>query len=141
MDTGKQSRVDTRRTGELASEFDRLTPVIVEALPRLQGTLTLEGLYEMIERGDVQLWTGDKTFAVSYASQHETCRAVYVMLAGGDGKELLDVILPHIEEWGRQLRAKMIHMDVRPGFVRRGDHTKRGYTLRTMGVSKELSDG
>lgn len=125
----------------LASDWDRLLPVITKALPRMGGTISLEGLYEMVERGTVIFWAGKEAFGIAVVMQHELCKTYNILLAGGDGEELLDKLLPVMEKAAREIGCKTIHMDVRPGFIKRQDHTKRGYKEMAICVAKELHNG
>lgn len=123
--------------------WERLEPIIEKALPRLNGTTTLEGLYDMICDGRAYFFAGKRTFAVGYLMQHETCRSFNAFLTGADGgsEELLEVVVPMMEQFARAAGAKFIHMDVRQGFIGRGDHTKLGYRVDSVSLSKELSHG
>lgn len=126
-------------------EWDRFRDEIIAAMPRLNGTCTEEGLRQLVESGQVGFWAGDKAWAMTVIMEHELCRAMNVFLAGGadgdGGHELVYKLLPVIEKTARDLGCKFIHMDVRRGFIRRGDHVARGYKELCVSVAKDLSHG
>lgn len=123
------------------SAWERLEPVIRDSIDRLGDKGTVEGIYDNICDGRCYFFAGQKTFAVGYIIAYEKCRVFNCFLAGGDGAELLDDLVPLMERFAKTAGCRWIEMDVRPGFVKRGDHTKRGYKLRTMCVTKDLCDG
>lgn len=125
---------------EFAGAFDKWRHAIEKALPLLNGTTTLDGLYEGVERGHVCFWNGPRAWAFSYVLQHELCRSMNVFLAGGEDTEaLLAELLPVIERAARAAHCKFVHMDARMGFIKHS--AKYGYNPVTICFAKELSDG
>lgn len=68
------------------SEFERLKPLLVDALERSGEGDTLEDLYCALKDGEAQFWPAKETVAVT-----EIVKSLNIWLYGGSMKELADL--------------------------------------------------
>ena len=68
--------------------WTRATPLLQRALEHAHGTHELEDLVKAIMAGQLQLWVGEKSAAVSEILTFPRKRALNIFLAAGDMEEL-----------------------------------------------------
>ena len=100
------------------------------ALDRSTGEYTIEDVMQGVQSGDVRLWMGRKSTAAT-----ETARIMHVWLAGGDMRELLEMLAGAEAEHRARGFDQITISDARSGWAR--VLKSHGYVERTVLV-KEL---
>lgn len=90
---------------------------IARALAR-QATHTIEDVEDMIASGMAQLWTGDKSAAVTEIIQQPLSRDFSLWLCGGDLEEICEDMLPRAEKWAKGQGCTRVLTSGRPGWDR-----------------------
>jgi hypothetical protein len=88
------------------AEFDRLWPMLKEAVHRYGETHDKEHVWARIEAGYAQFWALPNSALVTEIQTYETgLREIRGWLAAGDIHEI-KAFIPHLEAWGRMAVAR-----------------------------------
>ena len=72
----------------VSAVWDRARPYIEAALEHAHGTHTVEDVQAAIGAGQLQLWVGERSAAVTEFFNYPRRRALNIFLAGGDLREM-----------------------------------------------------
>lgn len=90
---------------------------IEAALEYAGGTHAVEDIQAGINAGSLQFWPGPNSAIVTEIIEYPRQRALNFFLAGGTLPEL-EVMVPHIEQWGRERGCTIAVFTGRPGWER-----------------------
>lgn len=102
-----------------ALAFDRCAGWIAAALEHSIGGWTLEDVRQAVEAGELQLWPGERAAVVTKLAEYPSFTAIESIAAGGDGDEIVNVLVPRAEAWGRSNGATRAHLVGRLGWQKR----------------------
>ena len=110
-------------------------PRFGEALdPRLY---TLDHLDALILSGRAQAWFGEDGAIVTEIRAYPTgARVIHGLVAAGELAEIVGVLIPRAEAWGRSIGCLMAVIESRPGWVRK--LKAAGYSIHQTAVRKRL---
>lgn len=100
------------------SDWDRCAGWIEAALEHSVGGWTLDDVREAVERGEAQLWAGERSAHVTQIETYPFGKAIEVLASGGDMDELIDVLRPQIEAWAKAQGCVAAHVVGRLGWAR-----------------------
>jgi hypothetical protein len=106
------------------------------ALDHAGRSHALEDVAAMIAEGEAQLWTGERSAAVTLIEDEPRERRLLVWLAGGDLGELVADLRPRIEAYGRQCGCRRMLIVGRAGWERA--LARQGYAPLARLIAKEL---
>ena len=124
------------------SDYARFRGLFAEALdPRLYAVEHLDGL---LYSGRAQIWFGEQAAIVTEVRTYPTGANVIHGLvaaatpasAGAGLDEIVDVLIPKAEEWGRSIGCVLAIIESRPGWARA--LKRRGYAPHQLALRKEL---
>jgi hypothetical protein len=102
-------------------EFDRLWPLLEEAVHRYGETHDKEHVWARIEAGYAHFWALPNSALVTEIQTYETgLREIRGWLAAGDIHEI-KAFIPHLEAWGRMAGCKRAAITGRRGWLRAFD--------------------
>jgi hypothetical protein len=123
---------------ELAQEFQRCRTEIIRALAYTGGSHTIDDVWDLINKGDLQLWCGPHSVIVSEIQKYPQYQCLHFFLAAGRLDEL-EAMYPVVLEWGKQehgvTRASLAG---RPGWARSFLTKKNGWTASHLVLTKEI---
>ena len=117
------------------SDYARFRPLFAEALdPRLY---TIEHLDALLLAGRAQIWFGEAAAIVTEVRTYPTgANVIHGLVAAGDLEEIVEVLIPKAEAWGRSIGCGLAIIDSRPGWARA--LRARGYAPHQVAVRKTL---
>ena len=131
---------EKRRTSCMISEktWEKAAPLIKRAL-KYQDTHDLEDVQRELWRQKAQLWCGEKSAIVTELHQFpQNRKKARIWLAAGDMDELVNEMLPDVEEWARKEGCMAVTIVGRKGWLRKlQKHYKQDYVT----LERKLSDG
>jgi hypothetical protein len=83
-----------------------------------QDTHTLQSVLDAIDAGRAQAWCGERSTIVTELLDFPLMRVCRIWLAGGDRSELVEQMLPQVEEWARQNGCSRVEIVGRQGWKR-----------------------
>lgn len=99
------------------AEFERVWPLL-EGAVELGGEHDKWTVLAALEKGERQLWVGERSAVVTEMFTHPTgLRVMSIWLAGGELKEFLPW-LPAVEAWGRARGAEQLRLSGRRGWAK-----------------------
>ena len=127
----------TNPNHDLEQEFASRKAEIERALAYTGGTHTIDDVWDLIQKGDLQLWVGPHSVMVTEIQQYPQCRTLHWFLAAGRLEEL-EVMYPSVMEWGKdQMGCTRASLAGRPGWAR-SFLTKDGWTTSHLVLTKEI---
>ena len=118
----------------MRADFDRLWPLLAEALEEHPGTYTKEDVWAEIEGGHAQLWPLPNSVVVTstrtYATGYKELRG---WLAAGDLSEIAK-LEPFICGWAKEIGCRRFVLTGRRGWKK----ALPGYREKAVFLSKEL---
>ena len=117
------------------NSYAEARPHFAEALdPRLY---TIEHLDALVLSGRAQVWLGERAAIVTEVREYPTgARVVHGLVAAGALEEIVGVLIPRAEAWGRSVGCLLAVIESRPGWVRRLKDA--GYRIHQTAVRKAL---
>jgi hypothetical protein len=119
------------------TDWQRCRNWIKDAVKYNGGTHTIEDIETAIEAGKMQFWPGEKCAAVTECAEYPRKKVFNITLAGGDMKELLQMI-PSFASFAAYLGASEMAVAGRPGWERILRGWKKGLVVLTTPVSGAL---
>jgi len=116
------------------AEWARCEAWISSALDLSGGTHSIEDVKAAVESGEARLWGWDRSAVVTEVQTWPRAKFLLIWLAGGDLKELRDVMLPLMEEYGREQGCSRSYVVGRPGWAK----ALPGYRTVAVSIAKEL---
>lgn len=101
----------------LGEELIRCRPWIEAALEYTGGTHDYEDIVQGCYEARMQLWPAERAAAITEVIVYPRKKVLHVFLAGGEMKQLLDMIAD-AAEWGRQHGCEAMTMAGRSGWER-----------------------
>lgn len=101
-----------------ASEWDRCAPWIEAALEHSGGSHGIEDVRALCEAGEARFIPGERSAAVVEIYTYPKLKRLHLWLNGGDMDELVNVLLPIAEAWGRSEGCTQVTTAGRPGWDR-----------------------
>ena len=130
VETFKNVVAEKRRTSFMISEktWKKAAPLIERAL-KYQDTHDLEDVQRELWRQKAQLWCGEKSAIVTELHQFpQNRKKARIWLAAGDMDELVNEMLPDVEEWARKEGCMAVTIVGRKGWLRKlQEHYKQDY--------------
>lgn len=108
-------------------------PMLEKALA-YQKEHSIEDVADAIDRGDAQLWCGDKSVLVTEMLKYPRRKVCRIWLASGEKDELVYRMLPDVETWAASRGCAAVEVVGRKGWLRLLD----GYTQPATVLSKEI---
>lgn len=119
---------------DLEAHFDRLWPMLAEAVARYGPTHERHHVWDRIASGHAQLWPAPSAAVVTEIDTYPTgFRELNFWLAAGDMKQIL-VMQPHIERWAKDQGCDRIAIRGRRGWLRAAD----GFREALVAMVKEI---
>lgn len=100
------------------TEWERCKPWIEAALQYADGTHTIDDVLAEIVSENAILWPGARCACVTQIVIYPRKRYLTYWLAGGDLKELVETLLPIIEDFARAAKFDRITAPGRKGWLR-----------------------
>jgi len=122
--------MDNPTAGAVGAEWRRCAPWIQAAL---DGSHTLEDVFEGVRTGEFHFWPGRRSAAVGEFVEHPRRRDYHVWLAGGDLAELVEMERA-AAVFARSLGCDRITIHGRPGWARALKHYRPVY----LALAKDL---
>lgn len=115
------------------TEYERFRPLFAEALDgRLYNIGYLDSLVLSMR---AQCWFTDNAAIVTELKEYPTgARVIHGLVAAGDLGEIVNVLIPRAEEWGRSLGCVLAIIESRPGWGR----ALKDYEPFQTAIAKEL---
>lgn len=111
------------------AEFDRLWPLLQEAVHRYGETHDKEHVWARIETGYAQFWALSNSALVTEIQTYETgLREIRGWLAAGDIEEI-KAFIPKLEDFGRIAGCKRATITGRRGWLRAFDDYREVATI------------
>lgn len=99
---------------------------------------TLPWLDEQVLSGKVQFWRTDSAAIVAEVRDYPTgAKDIHGLIAAGDLADIVQVLIPQAEQWGRENGCIAAQIESRPGWAR----ALKDYDVHQVIVRKELGDG
>lgn len=121
---------------QLFHEWERCSPWLGAALER-DGTHNLDDVLAMVLADDAQFWPGERSAVITEILTLPKVRALHVWLAGGDMDELIENMLPVIEDFARRAGCDRFSVAGRHGWER--VLKNKGFEPAWRVVAKELT--
>lgn len=123
------------------THWQRLRPLILKAIPFMNGSHEEADLIEGVLAGEFTFWHGDNSFALAAIEKHKRLTRCNLFLAGGNPKECLR-LRDKVEQWGKSKGATQFFTMVRPALDRinregSGPHAQ-GWTRGATVYVKEI---
>ena len=109
---------------------------IEAALGKSDGFETIEDVQKMITTGQYQFWPGKKSAAISEVANFARRKALIVVHAGGDLKEILTDLEPQMCAFAKSVGCNTIMGNGRKGWERAS--APAGYRFAWLVMMKEL---
>lgn len=101
---------------------------------------TLEWLDEKLLHGEVQFWrTGNAAIIAEKRDYPTGASDVHGLIAAGDLGDIVEVLIPQAEAWGKAQGCIAAQIESREGWAK--VLRPFGYQIHQITVRKELSDG
>lgn len=138
MTTETTPEVDLNTLPPWVPDFLDRMDLLQEALNHTGGTHTVEDIGAGLMDGRFQMFTGPRSVVITEIQHYPQSKACHVFLAAGDMGEI-EMIAPHVENWGRRNGCKVVSLAGRKGWARTF-LKDRGYEPKWFVVAKELKD-
>jgi hypothetical protein len=119
------------------SEWNRLKHHIEAALHRGGDTLTIEDVEARIRSGQYTFWPGIDSAVVTQVIIGSTETELNILLAGGTLSEL-EKMMPHLENYGRDMGCSLVTVLGRLGWDRSFLTKRLGYKPVALLIGKRL---
>lgn len=120
----------------LLDEWERCAPWIQAALDR-DGTHELEDVLALVMADEAQFWPGERSAVITEVLCLPKVKSLHVWLAGGEMDELLEQMLPVIEDFAKRAGCNRFSVAGRDGWERA--MRNKGFTPAWRVVAKELA--
>jgi hypothetical protein len=107
------------------------------ALAFTGGTHTVDDVLDMVERGELQLWQGEKSVVVTQVLTYPRMKELCYFLAAGNMAEM-KCLAPIIESWGREQGCRKAVFSGRPGWAKTFLTRDEGWSSPLWVFEKEL---
>ena len=137
VETFRNVVAERRRTNCMISEktWAKAAPLIERAL-KYQDTHDLEDVQRELWRQKAQLWCGEKSAIVTELHQFpQNRKKARIWLAAGDMDELVNEMLPDVEEWARKEGCMAVTIVGRKGWLRK---LQKHYTQDYVTLERKL---
>lgn len=113
-------------------------PFRAEFAAAMDGRLfTIGYLDSLIASMKAQVWCSDNAAIVTEIKKYPSgAKAIQGLIAAGDLEEIVGVLIPRAEEWGRHAGCQFAIIESRPGWAR--ELKKHGYSTHQVAIAKEL---
>jgi len=118
------------------AEWARCAPWLQAALDHAGRTHSLADVRDEIGRGRAGFWSAKASALVALVEADPGDRRLLIWLAGGDRRELEEVLLPQVEAWGRARGCRRALVIGREGWSR--TLRAKGYAPLARIIAKEL---
>jgi hypothetical protein len=96
-------------------EMDRRRALIDDAIS--DGLHSYDTMRDLVGRGLVQVWFGDRSVMFSEIQSYEPRKAIQCFAAAGCRTEIEDIVRPAVEEWGKSQGCDLALVEAsRPGW-------------------------
>jgi len=117
------------------TDYLRFRPLFAEAMD--QRLYSIEYLDQLLFSGRAQIWFSDNAATVTEIKEYPTgAKVIHGLVAAGDLNEIVDILIPRAEEWGRSIGCALAVIESRPGWAR--ELKKHGYEPFQTAIAKEL---
>ena len=115
--------------------YPRFRSLFAEALdPRLYA---IDHLDSLIASGRAQLWAGDAAAMVTEVRDYPAGgRVLHGLVAAGALEEIVEILIPRAEAWGRSVGCILAIVESRPGWTR--TLKAHGYAPHQVALRKDL---
>ena len=93
----------------------------IEGAVKHQDGYTINDIEDRIRQGIFHLWPGKKSAMITEFIIFPQYRAMNLLFAGGDYKELEEMI-PYIEDFARRANVKRLYLGGRKGWIKKIKH-------------------
>lgn len=131
-----EAEPDELKITTVGDEWERCKAWLQAAVERDGGHYDIDDVLKEIATGGATFWPGRQCAAVTQFWQFPKCKALNYWLAGGDMRELVDEMLPFVEQWGRLQGCSKIIISGREGWGR--VLKPLGYRMAWVSHSKDL---
>ena len=118
--------------------WETVTPIVTRAL-EYQDTHPADDIKEAIKNKNAQLWTGKRSVIVTEINGYPQSKKCRIWLAAGDMDELVDEMLPDVEEWSKNEGCSSVIIAGRKGWAR--VLADKNYKQNYVTLERKLSDG
>lgn len=116
----------------MTPEYAVWRPQFAEALdPRIYDINYLDTL---ISTRRAQFWSTDHAAIVTEIKVYPKTMAIHGLIAAGDLREIVEVLIPRAEAWGKEMGCTFAMIESRPGWAR----ALKDYEPHQLTVRKEL---
>ena len=117
------------------TDYQRFRPLFEQALdPRFYN---IEYLDSLVLSMRAQIWFSDNAAIVTEVKTYPSgATAICGVIAAGDLGEIVNVLIPKAEEWGRSLGCTFAMIESRQGWARQ--MKQHGYAPFQVSIVKEL---
>ena len=122
---------------QVYSEWDRLQPVINQALPYLDGGMNEVGLISAVLSGRMFLWPLEDAFVITSVEDYENLKVYCIVLLGGDWKQIVS-LLPQVEAHAKDKGCSHLETYSRVGLFRSPHMKEIGFKPYRVLFRKEL---
>ncbi len=119
-----------------AGTWARCAPWLDAALDHAGRSHDLADVQQLVARGEAQLWAGERAAMVTLLEDEPRERRLLIWLAGGNLGELVNVLRPAAERWGRAQGCRRVLIVGRTGWERA--LAPEGYAPLARIIAKEL---
>ena len=96
---------------------------------------TLQWLDEQVLTGKVQFWCSDNAAIIAEVRDYPTgAKDIHGLIAAGDLQEIIQLLIPQAEQWGREHGCIAAQIESRPGWAR----ALKDYDTHQVIIRKEL---
>lgn len=117
LDGNPEGKTPDRLMADMLTALDWSRPYIEDALAYSGGTHRWPDIQAGVLLGNLQLWPGQSSAAVTEINVYPRKKVLNVFLAGGDMDELM-VMMDSAREWGRSRGCDTMMMSGRQGWRR-----------------------
>lgn len=113
------------------SEWERLSPLIQQALDRNGNTHSLEDIKELVLCGEAQFWPGEKSVGVTELMKAPNYLTLHGWIAAGELDEVLEMT-DRAAKWGKEQGCERMVLSGRRGWERAMRHTDFSFKHVTL---------
>jgi hypothetical protein len=90
----------------------------------------------LIGQMKAQVWYSDNAAIVTEIKEYPKARVIEGLIAAGDLGEIVNILIPKAEDWGRSIGCTLAMIQSRPGWARQ--LKSHGYATHQVSIAKEL---
>lgn len=122
-------------TPHFRAEWERLAPLLQQALDRTGNTHDIEDVYDLVLEGKAQFWPRENAVGVTELCITPNVKFLSGWLAAGEMEEVLD-LTEQAAGWGRNQGCTKFKVCGRKGWVRA--HANSGFRLQSVVLERDL---